>query len=75
MSNINIYGACTFVNQSIVAFSYLMAQVTFNAIQGSGNDTLAYANQGLIRSSSTSIATTAHRTDSTGLIITKGTVL
>ncbi|NTQ29721.1 hypothetical protein HQ879_08880 [Enterococcus faecium] len=75
MSNINIYGACTFVNQSIVAFSYLMAQVTFNAIQGSGNDTLAYANQGLIRSSSTSIATTAHRTDSTGLIITEGTVL
>ncbi|MGG5359331.1 hypothetical protein [Enterococcus sp. DIV0240a] len=75
ISNVNIYGNTTFINQSIIGFSYLMAQITFNAIQGSGNDVLAHANQGLIRTSTTSLATTPTKTESTGLIITKGTVL
>lgn len=75
MSNVNIYGMCTFKNQSIIAYAYLMAQITFNAVQGSGNDVLAQAYQGLIRTGSISIATTAAKTESTGLIIAKGTVL
>lgn len=75
MSNVNIYGSSTFKNQTIIAYAYLMAQITFNYVQGSGNDVLAQANQGLIRTGSISIATTASKTESTGLIITKGTVL
>lgn len=75
MSNVNIWGSSTFKNQSIMAYSYLMAQITFNAIQGSSNDVQAQANQGIIRCSNNSIATTAAKTESTGLIIIKGTVL
>lgn len=76
MSNVHILGASTFNNQSIAAYCYLMAQVTLNNIQGSGNDIMAYANLGLIRTNaSTSMATTPTKTTGQGLILTKGTVL
>lgn len=76
MSNVNIYGPSTFINQSTVAFSYLMAQITINEVNGSTNDVMAEADKGLIRNNAaSSLSTTPSKTISTGLIITKGTVL
>lgn len=76
MSNVNVYGPSTFIDQSIAAFSYLMSQISLTSVQGNNNDVMAYTDQGLIRTSaSSSMATTPAKTVSTGLIITKGTVL
>ncbi|MGM0337716.1 hypothetical protein [Enterococcus sp. AZ007] len=75
VSSVHVYGACTCINQVTVLYAYLMSQITFNStIQGNGNGILALAEQGMIRGFG-DIATTPYKTESTGLIITKGVVL
>lgn len=74
-SAMHVYDRTTFINQSIVSYARLMAQITLGSQQGSGNDVCAYSSVGLIRATNTSIASTATKTEGAGLVITKGTVL